>query len=28
VTAVNAKAGLEGRTELFLTSFSAVTKKN
>ena len=28
VTAVNAKAGLEGRTELFLTSFSAVVKKN
>jgi len=28
VTAVNAKAGLEGRTELFLTPFSAVTKKN
>ena len=28
VTAVNAKAGLEGRTELFLTPFSAVVKKN
>jgi replication factor A1 len=28
VTPVNAKAGLEGRTELFLTRFSAVTKKN
>ena len=28
VTAVNAKAGLEGRTELFLTPFSAITKKN
>ncbi|MDC0100678.1 hypothetical protein OAI90_10350 [Crocinitomicaceae bacterium] len=28
VTAVNAKAGLEGRTELFLTPFSAVIKKN
>jgi len=28
VTAVNAKAGLEGRTELFLTPFSAVAKKN
>ena len=28
VTAVNAKAGLEGRTELFLTQFSAVVKKN
>ena len=25
---VNAKAGLEGRTELFLTRFSTVTKKN
>jgi len=28
VTAVNAKAGLEGRTELFLTPFSAIVKKN
>ena len=28
VTTVNAKAGLEGRTELFLTPFSAVAKKN
>ncbi len=28
VTAVNAKAGLEGRTELFLTPFSIITKKN
>ena len=28
VTDVNAKAGLEGRTELFLTPFSAVVKKN
>ena len=28
VTAVNAKAGLEGRTELFLTPFSTITKKN
>ncbi len=28
VTAVTAKAGLEGRTELFLTPFSAVVKKN
>lgn len=28
VTAVNARAGLEGRTELFLTSFSTITKKN
>jgi len=28
VTAVNAKAGLEGRTELFLTLFSAIVKKN
>jgi len=28
VTTVNAKAGLEGRTELFLTQFSAVVKKN
>jgi len=28
VTPVNAKAGLEGRTELFLTRFSTVTKKN
>jgi len=28
VTAVNAKAGLEGRTELFLTQFSSVAKKN
>ncbi|NWK04748.1 single-stranded DNA-binding protein [Marine Group I thaumarchaeote] len=28
VTAVNAKAGLEGRTELFLTPFSAVAEKN
>jgi len=28
VTTVNAKAGLEGRTELFLTPFSAIVKKN
>ena len=28
VTAVNAKAGLEGRTELFLTPYSTVVKKN
>ena len=28
VTDVNAKAGLEGRTELFLTQFSAIVKKN
>ena len=28
VTPVNAKAGLEGRTELFLTRFSTVTKKS
>ena len=28
VTAVNAKAGLEGRTELFLTPFSSIVKKN
>jgi len=28
VTAVNAKTGLEGRTELFLTSFSTIVKKN
>ncbi len=28
VTGVNAKPGLEGRTELFLTSFSAITLKN
>ena len=28
VTAVTAKAGLEGRTELFLTPFSVVVKKN
>ena len=28
VTAVNAKAGLEGRTELFLTQFSSIVKKN
>ena len=28
VTPVNAKVGLEGRTELFLTRFSTVTKKN
>ena len=28
VTAVNAKAGLEGRTELFLTPFSDIVKKN
>jgi replication factor A1 len=27
VTGVNAKPGLEGRTELFLTSFSVVSKK-
>ena len=28
VTAVNARSGLEGRTELFLTPFSKITKKN
>jgi len=28
ITAVNAKAGLEGRIELFLTSFSSITKKS
>ena len=28
VTTVNAKAGLEGRTELFLTPFSTIVKKN
>ena len=28
VTAVNAKAGLEGKTELFLTQFSSIVKKN
>jgi len=28
VTAVNAKAGLEGRIELFLTPFSSIVKKN
>ena len=28
ITAVNAKAGLEGRTELFLTPFSSIVKKN
>jgi len=28
ITPVNAKAGLEGRTELFLTRFSTVTKKS
>jgi len=28
VTTVNAKAGLEGRTELFLTPFSVIVKKN
>jgi len=28
VTAVNAKAGLEGRTELFLTAYSVITRKN
>ena len=28
VTAVNAKTGLEGRIELFLTSFSTIVKKN
>ena len=28
ITGVNAKAGLEGRTELFLTAFSKITKKN
>ncbi|PIW33575.1 MAG: single-stranded DNA-binding protein [Nitrosopumilales archaeon CG15_BIG_FIL_POST_REV_8_21_14_020_37_12] len=28
VTALNAKAGLEGRIELFLTPFSKITKKN
>lgn len=28
VTAVNAKAGLEGRIELFLTAYSTITRKN
>ncbi len=28
VTAVNAKPGLEGRTELFLTAYSVITRKN
>lgn len=28
ITGLNAKAGLEGRIELFLTSFSKITKKN
>ena len=28
VTAVNAKAGLEGRTELFLSPYSVITRKN
>ena len=28
VTAVNAKAGLEGRTELFFTPYSVITRKN
>jgi len=28
VTGVTAKAGLEGRTELFLTPFSGIIKKN
>ena len=28
VTAVNAKAGLEGRTELFLSAYCAITRKN
>ena len=28
VTGLNAKAGLEGRTELFLTQFSSITRKN
>ncbi|MGI0093030.1 MAG: single-stranded DNA-binding protein, partial [Nitrosotalea sp.] len=28
VTAVNAKAGLEGRTELFLSAYSVITRKN
>jgi len=28
VTAVNARSGLEARTELFLTPFSSITKKN
>jgi len=28
VTAINARSGLEGRTELFLTPFSSITKKN
>jgi replication factor A1 len=28
VTAVNAKAGLEGRIELFLTAYSIITRKN
>jgi len=28
VTGITAKSGLEGRTELFLSSFSTITKKN
>ncbi len=28
ITGLNAKAGLEGRIELFLTAFSKITKKN
>ena len=28
ITGLNAKAGLEGRIELFITSFSKITKKN
>ena len=28
VTAVNAKSGLEGRTELFLSPYSVITRKN
>jgi replication factor A1 len=28
ITAVNAKAGLEGRVELFLTAYSSITRKN
>ena len=28
ITGLNAKGGLEGRTELFLTSYSKITKKN
>ena len=28
ITGLNAKSGLEGRIELFLTSFSKITKKN